>query len=63
MSTIIKDKDGNVLQEIPGTKYHPDGTGPRDATGKPIRSEHADPVAPSADSTAAQTELGQKKGK
>lgn len=37
MSTVKKDRDGNVLEETPGTKYHPDGTGPRNADGSLIR--------------------------
>lgn len=36
MSTVKKDQDGNVLEEIPGTQYHPAGTGPREADGTPI---------------------------
>jgi hypothetical protein len=33
MTTIMKDKKGNVLSAAADTTYHQDGTGPRDADG------------------------------
>jgi hypothetical protein len=54
MSTITKDKSGKVIKELQDTKYHRDGTGPRDARGKPItdRVPEASPtVAGAVDST------------
>lgn len=34
MSTVFKDKNGKVLKTESGTKYHQDGTGPRDEHGR-----------------------------
>lgn len=36
MSTVHLDKRGKVIKTEPGTQYHPDGTGPRNADGTPI---------------------------
>lgn len=42
MSTITKDKSGKVVKALQDTEYHPDGTGPRDAKGKPITDREPD---------------------
>ncbi len=36
MSTVHKNKAGQVVKTEPGTKYHPEGTGPRNADGSRI---------------------------
>jgi hypothetical protein len=51
MSTITKDKSGKVIKELQDTKYHRDGTGPRDARGKPITDRV--PEASTTDAGAA----------
>ncbi|MCH2092726.1 MAG: hypothetical protein MK141_14275 [Pseudoxanthomonas sp.] len=33
MSTVIKDKDGKVIETVQDTQYHRDGTGARDSKG------------------------------
>ena len=42
MSQIIKDKHGKVVSTSPDTRYHEDGTGPRDANGVPILQTEAE---------------------
>ena len=63
MSTVKKDRDGNVLEEVPGTAYHKDGTGPRDADGKLIRNRPAKPdqAAPAASAAPAAAKKGADK--
>ncbi len=72
MTTITKDKKGNVLSAAADTNYHADGTGPRNADGVLIvdgadqgisrenaqATKRATPSTPAAASpaTAAKTE-------
>ena len=58
MSTVTLDKKGKAVTPISDTAYHPDGTGPRDADGKPIAAETAadSPAVPEATSPSTTNE-------
>lgn len=65
MSTVFKDKHGRTVRTVQDTTYHPDGTGPRDADGKPITDTRpsmpaAEPAAPAADDGKATTKGASK---
>ena len=53
MSTVYLDKKGNVIKTDPGTQYHKDGTGPRNADGTPIVDAPIDTTADAADAADA----------
>lgn len=47
----VNPKTGKVTAES-DTRYHPDGTGPRDASGKPLRDAAHEPAPASAPASA-----------
>lgn len=52
MSTVIKDKDGKVIQTVQDTQYHRDGTGARDSKGNLLDRPAADTKPAGKASTA-----------
>jgi hypothetical protein len=59
MSTRTINKAGRVLKTEKDTGYHENGTGPRDADGKPIsmaQAEEAEEAEEAEDGAAAQPE-------
>lgn len=56
MPTYHKDKSGKTLRVDPGTRYHRDGTGPRNSDGAPIRPlSHSDSHPADTSGTKAET--------
>lgn len=58
MSTVIKDRHGKTVREVQDTTYHPDGTGPRDADGRPISENEPAGIEPDLAQALATELLG-----